>query len=369
MSTTSERSIVQLDEILAELDQPDRARFERLFHVGITYGRIVPPEEMKGWITKQFGSVEATLAQKIVRITNNVTLDGVLFNWLRSSRPMWRAPVDLEAELEALNNADPLATPLTGTPEDVFGRVQGKYCITASNIAKFDGHHGLVVFNERHPLRWTREHIHDYIDTAWEWAQLAHRSDPKAVYYLFIWNVLWRAGASLLHGHAQMLLGREMHYADVEKLRRAALLYQATFRTNYFEDLFRAHRSVGAGFEREDGVRVIANLTPKKENEVLLIQPNVTSMTDALKDALYDVLACYRDKLGVTSLNVAVYQPPMDATEEDWAGFPVMLRIVDRGDPSSRTADFGTMELYAASVVSSDPFRLAHALENSQGAL
>jgi hypothetical protein len=166
-----------------------------------------------------------------------------------------------------------------------------------------------------------------------------------------------------------MLLGREMHYADVEKLRRAALLYQATFRTNYFEDLFRVHRSVGAGFEREDGVRVIANLTPKKENEVLLIQPNVTTMTDALKDALYDVLACYRDKLGVTSLNVAVYQPPMDATEEDWVGFPVMVRIVDRGDPSSRTADFGTMELYAASVVSSDPFRLANALENSQNAL
>jgi hypothetical protein len=59
----------------------------------------------------------------------------------------------------------------------------------------------------------------------------------------------------------------------------------------------------------------------------------------------------------------------MDATEEDWVGFPVMVRIVDRGDPSSRTADFGTMELYAASVVSSDPFRLANALENSQNAL
>jgi hypothetical protein len=120
---------------------------------------------------------------------------------------------------------------------------------------------------------------------------------------------------------------------------------------------------VGAGFEREDGVRVLANLTPKKENEVLLIQPNVTHMTDALKDALYDVLACYRDKLGVTSFNVVVYQPPMSETEEDWAGFPVIVRIVDRGDPSSRTADFGAMELYAASVVSSDPFRLAHLLE------
>jgi hypothetical protein len=368
VALTTERSIVQIDEIIAELDRGERTRFERLFQVGITYGRLVPPEEMRPWIEKQFGSVEPTLTQKIIRITNNVTLDGVLFNWLRSSRPMWRVPLNLEEELDRLNGSDPLHTPLTGTPEDVFGRVHGRFCVTASNIAKFDGYHGLVVFNERHPLRWTREHIHDYVDTAWRWAQLAHQSDPQALYYMFIWNCLWRAGASLLHGHAQMILGRDMHYAEVEKLRRAALLYQANFRTNYFEDLFRAHRSVGAGFEREDGVRVLANLTPIKEHEVLLIAPDATQMTNPLKDALYDVLACYRDKLGVTSFNVAVYQPPMAETEENWEGFPVVVRIVDRGDPTSRTADVGAMELYAASVVSSDPFKLALALEESVGA-
>jgi galactose-1-phosphate uridylyltransferase len=282
---------------------------------------------------------------------------------------MWRAPVDLEAELARLNGSDPLAHPLVGTPEDLFGRVRGKFCVTASNIAKFDGHHGLVVFDERNPLRWNREQVHDYVDTAWHWAELAHQSDPDALYYLFIWNCLWRAGASLLHGHAQMMLGRDMHYADVEKLRRAALLYQAASRHNYFEDLFRAHRDVGAAFERPDGIRVLANLTPIKENEVLLLSPrHVTRATGALKDALYDVLACYRDRLGVTSFNVAIYQPPMAETEENWEGFPVVVRIVDRGDPSSRTVDIGSMELYAASVVSSDPFKLAHALEEGVGA-
>ena len=39
-----------------------------------------------------------------------------------------------------------------------------------------------------------------------------------------------------------------------------------------------------------------------------------------------------------------------------------MVRIVDRGDPLNRTSDFGAMELYAASVVSSDPFRVAESL-------
>jgi hypothetical protein len=42
-----------------------------------------------------------------------------------------------------------------------------------------------------------------------------------------------------------------------------------------------------------------------------------------------------------------------------------MVRIVDRGDPMTRTNDFGAMELYAASVVAGDPLRLAAQLEDA----
>jgi hypothetical protein len=71
------------------------------------------------------------------------------------------------------------------------------------------------------------------------------------------------------------------------------------------------------------------------------------------------VLSCYRDRLGITSFNVAIYLAPLAATAEDWSDFPAIVRIVDRGDPTTRTADVGAMELYAASVVASDPFWLA----------
>jgi hypothetical protein len=63
-----------------------------------------------------------------------------------------------------------------------------------------------------------------------------------------------------------------------------------------------------------------------------------------------------------------MYTPPWSQTPENWEGFPVIVRIVDRGDPSSRTADFGAMELYAASVVSSDPFALSRQLQDHMGA-
>ena len=276
---------------------------------------------------------------------------------------MWKShPFDLAKALEE-DTADPLRDPYTGTPADVFGRVRGRYCVTASNVAKFDGFHSLVVFDEPNPLRWDRERLRDYLETGERWAQEAHRADPEAKYYLFIWNCLWRAGASLLHGHAQVMLGRDMHYAGVEALRRAGLLYQAEYRANYFDDLYRVHEIVGCAFER-DSVRIIANLAPKKEHEVLLMAPWPTL---ALKDAIYDVLACMRDRLGVESFNLAIYRPPLGSTDENWAGFPVLVRIVDRGDLASRTADIGAMEMYAASVVSSDPCKLAETLQADLG--
>ena len=357
MAVQQDLSIVQIEDAINALGHPEHSRFHRLFEVTSTVGKIVPPDAMRPWIEKQFGSVEATLEQKIIKITNVVTLEGVLFNWLRSSRPMWRQEINLDDELDR-TNGDPLADPFNGTPEDLFGRVRGKYCVTASNIAKFDGFHGLVVFNERHPLRFTREMLHDYIDTGGRWGDLAHASDPEAKYYMFLWNCLWRAGASLLHGHAQVIMGRGMHYAAVEYLRRCAAVYQAHHRANYFTDLYPAHESIGCAFEKE-GTRVIANIAPKKENEVLLFAPFVN---DSLKDRIYETLECLRDRMGVSSFNLVIYTPPWSQTPENWEGFPVVVRIVDRGDPSSRTADFGAMELYAQSVVSSDPFALARQL-------
>ena len=159
-------------------------------------------------------------------------------------------------------------------------------------------------------------------------------------------------------------MGREMHYAAVEYLRRCATVYQAHNRANYFQDMYLAHESLGLAFER-DGTQVIANLAPKKENEVLLFAPSVSN---SLKDRIYETLECFRDRLGVSSFNLVIYTPPWSETPENWHGFPAIVRIVDRGDPSSRTADFGAMELYAASVVSSDPFALARALQETMAA-
>jgi hypothetical protein len=357
--TVNERSIVHLPELIAALPAEEQALFDRFFHVSATIGEVVPPESMFAWIERQFGSVEAVRQQRIVKVTNRITLEGTLYNELRARRPM-EAPAsqDLETAIES-NRGDPFCKPLELTPADVFGRVQGRHSITASNIAKYDHFHGVVIFDEHHPLRFTRETVADALETGRRWAEAAHRTDPQAVYYFFMWNCLWKSGASILHGHAQATVSRGMHYGRVEAWRQAALRYATAYGSEYLADLVRVHRALGLA--RSFGaVEVLAHLTPIKEKEFLLAGPAVD---DDFVDALYAVLESYVQRLGVRSFNVALYLPPLAPVEEDWSVLPgVLARVVDRGDPGNRTADVGAMELYAASVVSSDPFRVVEAL-------
>ena len=52
---------------------------------------------------------------------------------------------------------------------------------------------------------------------------------------------------------------------------------------------------------------------------------------------------------------MGVLLAPMPGDAAGWEGFPVVIRMVDRGSLSSRTSDIGGMEMFAESVVASDP--------------
>lgn len=349
-------NIERLEEIVASLPPQDKALFQRIYEVTTTVGELNPPPSMAPWVKQQFGSVEAVKKQTVVRATNRITSEGALFNRQRASRPILaRETESLESQLENARRQDIFAHPEKDTPEDVFGRVSGQHCITASNVAKYDGLHGVVIFNEFNPLNFSREQVIDYIDTGREWAQRAHKFNPKARYFLFIWNCLWRAGASIHHGHAQVMLTTHRHYARIEGLRRAALEYKQNYGTNYFADLFRVHQLVDCALEKK-GVKILTHLTPFKNNELILMS---AALNLSLKERVYEVLTFFRDRLGVTSFNLSLITPPLAKTEESWAGFPVLVRLLDRGDLGSRASDVGGMEIYAQSIISSDPLDLA----------
>ncbi|HEX3045815.1 MAG TPA: hypothetical protein VHY08_13740 [Bacillota bacterium] len=358
ITSTISSTISELEEQVKLLPEAEREIFDRYFRLDTVIGNIVPPESMKEWIIKNFGELEKVENQKITKITNLLTLEGALFNELRASRPMECKTSRETREIIENSAGDPFCHPEESTPADTFGRVRGQRSITAGNIAKYDGYHSLVIFNEHDPLKVDEAALIDYFETGFAWARQALGQSPESKYYFFMWNCLWKSGASIIHGHAQVTLTRGMHYPKVESLRRTAADYQRRYGTCYFKDLHRIHERLGLAWEWE-GVKGLAYLTPVKEKEILLwdSEPGVN-----LYRAVHRVLRKF-EEMSVTSFNLVLYLPPLAPVPEDWSGFPALVRIVDRGDPGNKTADIGAMELYAASVISGDPFRVAEKIK------
>ncbi len=370
--------IFSLADIVFSLPNERQARFGRIFHLSNTVGQVVPPATMVAWIAERFGAAEVVQEQYMIKVTNLLTLEGALFNELRTLRPSEAAsPEQIGAVIQA-EQGDPFCDPETLTPADTFaqeevtpGRVRGKYCVTASSLVKVDGYHGLVLFEDHNPLRFTQDQLSDYLDVAWRWAELAHQEDPQARFYLLMWNCLPRAAASMTHGHLQMLLTREMHYPKVEAWRRAAETYWQIYGQNYFDDLFEVHADLGLGFNSQ-GARVMASLTPIGECETLVMADvedyaRPGAFSESFKRALFLALDTFINRLGVSAFNVALYTPPLRETGEAWQGFPIIARLVDRGHPQQPVSDIGAMELYAASVINTDPFRVVEALHTNFG--
>ena len=374
-------TITDLDELVAGLAPKDRARFDRLYAFNRSTARVLPPKTMEDWIVKQFkylsaepeGSpawrgevLEKVRHQRIVHVLNRVTCQATLFNAVRALKPVEaKDSAEIEQEI-AKTRGGPFCRPLELTPENTFGRIgRTKTC---ANVAAYDGWHGLVIFEEHSPLAFREdayrpEQVADMLATAREWAAKVHAEDAEARFFFLMWNCLWKAAASITHGHAQMVVGRKFHYGKVERLRRDAAAYAAEHGADYFEDFVAAHASLGLTDRRRgETVTTMAHLTPIKERELVIVADDGLDSA-GLPKAVWRALKVYT-RLGVESFNLAVYAPPLGGADPAWAEFPVQVFLVDRGDLKTKTADIGGMELYTSSVVSSDPFRLVEAVRN-----
>jgi hypothetical protein len=125
-------------------------------------------------------------------------------------------------------------------------------------------------------------------------------------------------------------------------------------------------RSLGLAVDRGDVV-LYPTLTPFKEKEVHIVAPRLdTALAGAIDHALRTLI----DRLDTQSFNLALYQPPLGPLSgrlrDDWDGFPFIARLIDRGPLHVACSDLGAMELFAESVVTTDPFLVADALRQTQ---
>jgi len=368
-------AIVDLPELVAALEPAARLRAEALLEVTLAEGRTDPPPELIDWLERHFGSVDAVRTQRIVRVMDRWRREGTLFSPLRARRPMGGGAHEAFTALVDATRGDEFCHPETGTPADTWGRVRGRRSITAANAAKYDGQHGVVIFDEHDPLSFDHDSVRDLLEVGREWARRAQEEEPTAANYLLIWNCGPRAGGSIVHGHAQALLGRDPHYAGVDRLREAAVAYRAATGHLLLDDIAAVHRDLRLTTFEDGGVMAFASLTPAKERELWVVgQVGMDEREPAFTDAVAHTVVAYRDKVGVRAFNLVLLRPPLDAdraARDGWELLPPLVRLVDRGDPDSRSSDIGAMELYAAAVVGSDPFALAQEMRaaRSPGAI
>ncbi|MDD4566263.1 MAG: hypothetical protein PHU37_00010 [Methanoculleus chikugoensis] len=335
--------ITRLPGIVKELAPETEDLVSRIYSWYVEPGHLVLTDAMLEWVREKYGDIET---QQIVRVTNNQTGESTLFNSVRARRPVLTPRAEETRDLRALSAEGPFANPLEETPADTFGRIDGDHWVTASNIAKYDYLHAVIIAKEDDPYVTSEPQVADMISVAIRWCQDANRTDPRAVHPFVIWNFLWRAGASIVHNHAQVLL-THLPYAAPSRLERVRDEYRCRYGSEYYDDLFAAHTAVGLGLVYR-GARIMAHLAPRKEHEVAII----TESPHDIAPALAKVFECYRN-IGVQSFNAAIYMPPLG--EEGY----YVTWVVDRGDLHSRTSDIGGMEFYAGTpIVSSDPFRL-----------
>jgi hypothetical protein len=322
-----------------------------------------PPPALEPWLTDSFGSIEAVREQAVVKVANLATGEATLFAPLRSRRPIDgpARQTDLAADIAA-TEGDPFCDPLTGTPAHLYGRVQGRHMLTAANAAAADAHHAVLVFDRHDPLAFDADLVADLFATGREWAERARDHDSAAENYLLVWNCLWRGGGSIVHGHAQALVGSGPHYARVERFRRDAAAYRVANDSDLAVDLVEIHRDLGLAVDGAKGVTTLAHLTPIKERETLIVGTSGQDERDpAYTDAVARALLALRDGMGTQAFNLALWRPPL-VPAAGWEGIPPIVRIVDRGDPFSRASDIGAMELYGTPIVGTDPYELVTAL-------
>lgn len=372
--------ITELPQKIQELDPQIKEIFERIFEIKEAEAYLGIPATMRAWVKENFGNVANVKKQRVVRIYNKMTGEGAIYNELRSKRPQIPKTEDrrlktedwLEEEIEK-SRGDLFCDPLRMTPTDPFGRIKGKYCLTATNIAKFDGWHSLIIFKEHHPLRWNKEQIVDYLETAFRWFEKVKKQEGRrakgqeSLYPLFMWNCLWRAAASQIHGHAQVAVAKGRPYAQIENLIKAASRYRLKYQSDYFEDYFTVHQKLGLAFEKPgervgEGLRILSPMVAKKDKEMQVWFPKGADAS-LLGKTIFDLLKIYSDELNVLSFNLALFLPPLDFEDASFYPLPTFLRLIDRGNLANRNSDIGIMEKFAQEVVESDPYRVIESLQ------
>jgi len=343
------KTITKITEYVEGLPEKDKEITRALFEFIPLTGKLTLPKEMYPWVKKTFGSPESVEKQRIMRIRNKLTEDTALFNSVRSNRPM-ESTGNIDVEEVVRTARDPFSNPEPNTPLDEQGRIQGTYVTTSANVAKYDGDHSLIIFNEPNPYKVSEPAFIEAIQTAFTWFDKVGEGYP-----FLMWNCLWKSGASVVHTHMQMTMAHRKPYAYMRKIRKANTMCIESYEKPYFKAWRQAHDSLGLSYKTEYG-EIVSSITPVKERELVCFPKDITPET--IGSMIYSVKEAYLEA-GVQSFNMGLYIPKSSS-------IPLHFRFVDRGKLDTKTTDFGGVEVLAEEkIVGNDPYNVLMSIKEA----
>ena len=323
------------------------------------------------------GGLAALERQPIISVRNRVTEEMSIFNEIRRFRPGYTEGITPEDDAAVQKLYDETTgadkcdfCSVNRTALDVFGRIESMHCYTASNIAKYEKWHSLLVGRNHNPLDFSVDILHDYLLTAKKWFQAVNSRDPSVAFPFASWDIGPRGSASQLHTHLQMAITPTRYFYRAERLRKdSALFEQMNLGANYFTELVKAHIELGLAEKVGDHAVVLSYLSPIKEKEIIILTTNDGSLDFAR--ALNVSLSVLKEDFGVRALSLGFIFQPLSPTTKDehfaetaenvalqLRGYPGIIRIVDRGAMFDKRADVGAMEFFGSNNVGADPFAI-----------
>ncbi|XP_055881891.1 uncharacterized protein LOC106066092 isoform X2 [Biomphalaria glabrata] len=343
-------------------------KFTCIYAVEKRQGTVKIPDsfvlKVKDWLGNNNELYQELYKQNIIHVTNMYTRETTVFNPLRDKRPVTKPKESEEDYLvritrESAINCD-FCKYKNYTAEHEFGRLESDLSFSASNIFMLDRLHAVITIKDHDPVNWSYEQYMDMMQLTNTWLDRAFQNEPTAKFPAIIWDLLPKSGSSQLHPHNQVFLSPTRYQGMVEAWRRAAQDYFSDQHSNYFTDLITIYSALGLAVPYKSAV-ALASLTPRKDNEVVIIAPEAG---DDFFQLIYYVLRGFMDDLKKFSFSLGGGYPAMD--KDDKVGrIPAFVRIITRGVTTEIRTDISALELFTATNVNIDPYKVVRSIQES----
>ncbi|KAI0986468.1 hypothetical protein GJ496_001095 [Pomphorhynchus laevis] len=335
----------------------DAKLFQRQFDIEEISATVKFPKPYKLRLIDRLGNnmvEELENNQPILKLYHKWFIDESIYCSLRGKRPATMPKISdidfVKSEISELSATCDFCKTSYLNASDESGRLETEFSFTAANSFKYDKWHELVFSRNHNPLNLSLSEFSDMFMLAIKWVNIVAKIDHNAVYPSLFWDAMSKSGASQIHTHLHVSLGRLRYCAVAERLIKALGRYYEQFHRDMLADFVYIHQFLDLTYKNKDAV-LILNLNAQKDYEFLVIGK---SMDKDFIDLLYFTMKAYIDDFTRYSFSLGCYLKPVNTKD---TRFPyTYCHVIFRDYISSVRNDFNGLDLFMSSVLSADKF-------------